>query len=164
MGGSQRSKSCSDPIVEAVALPLEPIGKPSRRGEPSRGDLGVDIDQHGQIRPPPVHRPVAQPANLREIEAPAVALVRERGPRRPVTDDGSAGTKSGRDDLGHVFGPVCSHEERLGAGVQTREGRIQHGLPQPDPDARPPGSRVSTAPIASASSRACVDLPDPSPP
>src|SRR5262249_29669441 len=48
-----------------------------------------------------------------EVEAAAVALVRDRRVGEPIADDDGPGGERGGDHLGHVLGPIGTVEEEL---------------------------------------------------
>ena len=98
-------------------------------------------------------------------QAAAVALVRDRRSEVAVAHDVATLGERRTDDLRDVLRPIRRHEQCFGAVVELRPSRGRATpLGSPTPSAVSPGSNVATASSASASSFACVDLPEPSPP
>ena len=112
--------------------------------------------------------PTAQslmPAELVEVEAPAVALVGERRVHAAVADDGAPGGERRAHDLGDVLGPVGGGDQRLGAVVEVGDVGVVEDLRAAARRRRAAGlAGERRRPRPSASSAAWVLLPQPSAP
>jgi len=114
--------------VDDAGLVGEPVTTDGHRREPrepaeARG--GLDVEQHGQVRPQVSRRPPEHVLELGSVDGAAGALVGHRAVDVPVGDhDGALGQRRS-DDLLDVLGLVGGVQQCLGAvgvsGVKSSE-------------------------------------------
>ena len=128
---------------------------------------GRHEEEEGPVGQEPARGQEVELEHALDPEAAGQALVGERGVEVAVGDDVGAARERGPDHLVDELRPGGGEERRLGPGRQALP--VEQDLADPLAGRVPPGSRVSTTSrpsdrSRSASSRACVDFPEPSTP
>jgi hypothetical protein len=85
---------------------------------------GTSRRRRGRFRPTGGLR--AESLDVFNSQSPARTLVRNRRRREAVAHDDGAARERGTDDLGHVLGAICEHQQQLGARIERRITVQQH--------------------------------------
>ena len=152
-----------DPAVERSPADSSAV---LRRGAAGARRRRGHLEQHHQVGPGPVGRPSGTAAPPRRPAAAAVALVGDRRAGEAVADHRAAGVEAGSTTSATCCARSAAISSASARSVMSRSGESSTRRRTSAPSGESPGSKVSSArpPRRSASRRAWVDLPLPSPP
>jgi hypothetical protein len=123
--------------VERIVLALEPVELAA--AHPPLEDFDGSVDQHHQIGPARVHRPLVDLVHLVHREQPSVALICQGRVHAAIADHMPAGGECGSDDLVDVLSAVCRDQQGFGAVREMGQRGVVEDAADPSPDVGSPG-------------------------
>ncbi|MCY1241702.1 hypothetical protein D9M72_546190 [compost metagenome] len=128
--GGAVQESGSDLGVEFVGFGFHPVFGGVARGPAEAAEIGVDVEQHGEVRLQAGGGPFVQVPHRRGSEVPSGALIGHRGIDVTVGEDDLAALEGGEDDLVRVGRAGRGKDQGFGAGVDVAVAVVQHQGPQ----------------------------------
>ena len=117
VGLGHRPKPVAHPGVEAVVLAFEAVELPAAHSPLEH--LDGRVDEHDQIGPARVDRPLVDLTYLGDRQTTSVSLVRERRVHAAIADDVAPCGQGRCNDLFDVLGSVGGCQQRFGAMRQV---------------------------------------------